>query len=149
MLNEEKIKSMTKAAAFENGPEKENIKINQYFRSDYLGLQMIKALFAYVVSFGLFIFIWIMMGSEEVMLQLTQGEYLRKLLKILLIVFAAGLVFYEAAVYVYYSRKYRRMKNSIDGYQEHLKNINKFYDTEESAEDEVVEIDLADEESMV
>ena len=31
MLNEEKIKSMTKAAAYEKGPEKENIEINHYF----------------------------------------------------------------------------------------------------------------------
>lgn len=149
MLNEEKIKGMTKAAAFEKGTEKENLKINQYFRSDYLGLQMIKSLFAYVVAFGLFIAIWMMMGSEELMLQLTQAEYLQKMWKILLVIFVAGLILYEGAVYIYYSRKYRLMKTNIEEYQKYLKSINKFYDTEESAGDEVTEINLADEESML
>ena len=84
MLNEEKIKSMTKAAAFENGTEKENLKINQYFRSDYVGLQLIKSLIAYIVAFCLIVTIWIMIGTEEIMLQLTHGEYLQKLSKVLL-----------------------------------------------------------------
>lgn len=149
MLNEEKIKSMTKAAAFEMGAEKENLKINQYFRSDYLGLQMIKALFAYVVAFCLFVTIWLMMGSEEIMLHLTRADYLKKISKVLLVIFFVVLVLYEGLVYAHYSRKYRRMKDNIEGYQGYLKKISKFYDIEESAEDEVIEIDLADEVSRL
>ena len=149
MLNEEKVKSMTKAAAYENGPKKENLKINQYFRSDYLGLQLIKSLFAYVASFCILVAIWFMLGSEEVLLQVTRGDYLQKILKILLIVFVAGLVLYESAIYIYYSRKYRLTQGSLEGYQGYLKKIGKFYETEESAETEMVEINLADEENTL
>lgn len=149
MLNEEKVKSMTKAAAYEKGPEKENLKINQYFRSDYIGLQLIKSLIAYVGSFCIFVGIWFMVGSEEVMLQITHGDYLQKIMKILFVVFLAGLVVYEIAVYIYYSRKYRLMKESMEEYQRYLKKIGKFYETEESAGNELVEINLADEENAL
>ena len=47
MLNEEKVRHMTKAAAYENGPEKKNIGISDYFRGDYLGLQLVKSGIAY------------------------------------------------------------------------------------------------------
>ena len=51
MLNEEKVKSMTKAAAYEKGPEKKNIEIGSYFRGDYLGLHMVKSALAYTLAF--------------------------------------------------------------------------------------------------
>ena len=147
MLNEEKIKSMTKAAAYEKGPEKENIEINHYFRSDYLGLQLIKAALAYIVAFGLLVMIWFMMGTEELMLQLTHADYLQRLFKIMVLLFGVGLIVYEIIVYIYYSWKYRRTMESVDEYQKHLKDINKFYETQESAEQEIVEPDLTDEEN--
>mgnify|MGYP003303337420 CR=1 FL=1 len=51
MLNEEKVRHMTKAAAYENGPEKKNIGISDYFRGDYLGLQLVKSGIAYTFAF--------------------------------------------------------------------------------------------------
>lgn len=146
MLNEEKIKSMTKAAAYERGPEKKNIEITTYFRTDYMGLQLMKAGISYAVAFCLIVIIWGMTGTEELMLQLTHADYVQHLLKILAILFAAGLVIYEVAVYIYYSWKYQRALTSVEKFQSHLKKINKFYETQESADEEIKEMDRADEE---
>ena len=74
---------------------------------------------------------------------------MKKISKVLLVIFFVVLVLYEGLVYAHYSRKYRRMKDNIEGYQGYLKKISKFYDIEESAEDEVIEIDLADEVSRL
>ena len=67
MLNIEKVKSMTKAAAYESGPEKKNIEISDYFRTDYLGLHMVKSGIAYAVSFVIIAAIWFMGKTEDVM----------------------------------------------------------------------------------
>lgn len=149
MLNEEKIKSMTKAAAYEKGPEKKNIQITSYFRTDYMGLQLIKSAIAYVVAFCLIVIIWGMTDTENLMLQLTHGDYIQSLLKKLTVLFIAGLVIYEVAVYVYYSWKYRRALVSVEKFQAHLKKINKFYETQESADEELTEINLPDEEMTI
>lgn len=146
MVNEEKIKSMTKAAAYEKGTEKKNIEITNYFRTDYMGLQMIKSALAYTGAFCLFVVIWTMTGTEKLMLQLTHADYVQRLIKNLGILFVAGLIIYEVAVYIYYSWKYRQASQSVDEFQQHLKRINKFYEANEPAEMEIIEMDLSDEE---
>lgn len=133
MLNEEKVKSMTKAAAYENGPEKKNIKISSYYRGDYLGLQMVKSAVAYTVSFCILAAMWSMGRVEELMLMLSRAEYLQSILKIVIVLFVAGLVLYEIAVYTYYSSQYQQARKSVGGFHAHLKHIYKFYETQESA----------------
>lgn len=150
MLNEEKVKSMTKAAAYENGPEKKNIGINSYYRGDYLGLQMVKSAVAYAIAFCILTAMWAMGRIEELMLLLSRAEYLEKILKTLILLFAAGLVLYEIAVYAYYSSKYQHAKKSVGGFHAHLKHIHKFYETQESVEEDgKTEIELADEENTL
>lgn len=133
MLNEEKIKSMTKAAAYENGPEKKNIGISSYYRADYLGLQLVKSAVAFTISFCILAAMWAMGRMEELMLMLSRGEYLERLLKTLGVLFAAGLVMYEIAVYFYYSSRYQRAKKSVGGFHARLKQIHKFYEAQESS----------------
>lgn len=134
MLNIEKVKSMTKAASYEAGPEKENIKISDYFRTDYIGLQMLKSGVAYTVSFAVLAAVWAMGSMEELMLMLTRAGYLERLVKVMILLFAAGLVAYETAVYAYYSSKYGNVKKSIKGYHSCLKQIYKFYQDQENTE---------------
>ena len=43
MLNEERIILMTRMAAYEEGEGKKNVKIGNYFRSDYIAVQVLKA----------------------------------------------------------------------------------------------------------
>lgn len=134
MINEEKVKCMTKAAVYENGPEKKNISIDGYFKGDYMGLQMVKSALAYTAAFCILAAIWGMSNIEEVSLKISQAEYLNHLIKIVIILFAVGLVFYEIAIYIYYLKKYQSAKQSVKEFHTYLKKIHKFYEAEESAE---------------
>lgn len=144
MLKQEKVKYMTKAAAYENGSEKKNIKIDSYFRGDYIGLQLVKSGIAYTIAFCVLVAIWVIGRIEELMLLLSDGSYLEGIIKILVILYAVGLVFYEIAVYVYYSKKYQNAKQSVKTFHTHLKQIYKFYEEEES-----IENSTADEENTL
>ena len=59
MLNEERIKLMTKMACYEQNEGRKNVSIGGYFRGDYIALQVIKSLMsatiAFCILFGLFI----------------------------------------------------------------------------------------------
>ena len=149
MLNEEKVKNMTKAAAYENGPEKKNIEISDYFRGDYLGLQLVKSGIAYTIAFLIMLVMWAMGRMEELMLMISRPEYFENLIKMLVVLYISGLVVYEIAVYVYYSARFRQAKQSVKEYHTHLKNIHKYYETQETA-DTILSLDSeADEEKTL
>ena len=60
MLNEERIKLMTKMASYEANEGKRNVAIGSYFRGDYISLQVIKSIvsatIAFAICFALFVF---------------------------------------------------------------------------------------------
>ena len=150
MLNHEKVKSMTKAAAYENGPEKKNIEISNYFRTDYMGLQLVKSGVAYTVAFCILIALWSTCVMEELMLGITRADFLQNIIKILAFLYVSGLVLYEIAIYIYYSKKYQKAKNSVAEYSGHLKKINKFYEKNNSEElTAIEENEKTDEESAL
>lgn len=45
MLNNQKIKKMHKLAVYESGEGKKHLAISNYYRSDYIGLALIKNFF--------------------------------------------------------------------------------------------------------
>ena len=45
MLDVQKIKKMHKLAAYESGEGKQHLAISNYYRSDYIGLALIKNFF--------------------------------------------------------------------------------------------------------
>ena len=59
MLNEERIKLMTKMASYEANEGKKNVSIGSYFRGDYIGLQVVKSVLnatvAFLIVFAMFI----------------------------------------------------------------------------------------------
>lgn len=42
MINEEKVKIMTKLAMYEQGRGRKHLPVSRYYRSDYIGLALIK-----------------------------------------------------------------------------------------------------------
>lgn len=51
MINEEKVKIMTKLAMYEQGKGRKYLPVSKYYRSDYIGLALIKNFF--LVTIGL------------------------------------------------------------------------------------------------
>ncbi len=149
MLNEEKVKHMTKAAAYENGPEKKNIGINNYFQTDYLALQMVKSGVAYTLAFAILVIMWASGRIEELMLMISRADYFSGIVKTLVITYAAGLAVYEIAVYIYYTMKYKTAKQSVKHFHSHLNQIHRFYEQENTA-DTIINLDEeADEENVL
>ena len=60
MLNEERIILMTQMASYEANEGKKNVAIGSYFRSDYIGWQVLKSIIsatiAFIVVFAMYIF---------------------------------------------------------------------------------------------
>ena len=67
MLNEEKVILMTKLASYEAHEGRKCQKVADYFRGDYIVVQMAKSLVAATLSFGILFGLYMLYDLEEFM----------------------------------------------------------------------------------
>ena len=130
MLNEEKIKVMNKLAMYEKGEGRKYLPVSKYYRSDYIGLALIKNFFLVTIGYGLVLtgigayFGNYLMENIHKMNLVTLGIDI-------LIGYLAVLVVFSVLTYIQYSIKYRRAKKSVKLYYEELTKLNRIYSREE------------------
>lgn len=126
MLNEERIILMTKMAAYEANEGKKNMAIGRYFRSDYIAIQVIKAVvsatIAFAIGFALFIFY-----DFEVFMQDIYKMDLVVFARNVLIYYAVAVVVYGVIAYGICSYRYAKAKKSLKRYSHNLKKLNSLY----------------------
>lgn len=130
MLNNQKIKKMHKLAVYESGKGKDHLAVSNYYRSDYIGLALIKNFFLTTIAFGLLLLIYFLYKSDYLM------ENVHKMNMILFGVKVVGLYIvmlavYSVITYIYCSVKYARAQKGIQEYYKGLNQMKKFYDREE------------------
>lgn len=126
MLNEERIILMTKMASYEKGEGKENVKIGNYFRSDYVSVQVLKAIVCGILVFAIVFGLYVLYHLEE---------FMQELYKMDLIAFAQNVMFYFTGFVVAYgvlmyiasSWRYAKAKKSLKCYYHNLKKLNSLY----------------------
>lgn len=126
MLNEERIILMTKMASYEENEGRKNVSIGNYFRGDYIGLQVLKSVICASVAFIILFAMYIFYDFETFM----QGIYKMDLLsfaKNILIAYAAMVIGYGLVSYVIYSLRYSKAKQSLKCYFNNLKKLTSLY----------------------
>lgn len=129
MLNEERIKLMTRMASYEANEGKRNVSIGSYFRGDYIGLQVIRsvisATIAFLIVFGLFVFY-----DFEMFMQDIYKMDLLQFGKSVLIAYLCLVVGYAIISYVIYTIRYGKARKSLKVYYNNLKKLSYLYDRE-------------------
>lgn len=126
MLNEERVILMTHMASYESGEGKQNVKIGNYFRSDYIAIQVLKAVVSATVAFAVVFALYILYNFEI---------FLQDLYKIDLIIFAKNMLTYYGVTvagygiltYILSTYRYAKAKNSLKHYYQNLKKLNSLY----------------------
>ena len=130
MLNEEKIRIMNKLAMYEQGEGKKYLPVSKYYRSDYIGLAMIKNFFLVTIGYCL-----VLAGIAAYF-----GEYLIDNIHQMNLVsvgveailgYVVVLIFFSVLTYIQYTVKYHKAKKSVKNYYEELTQLNKIYSREE------------------
>ena len=127
MLNEERVILMTRMASYECGEGKKNVKIGNYFRSDYIAVQVLKsvicATIAYAVVFALYIFY-----DFEVFMQDLYKIDLISFAKNALIYYGITIAGYGVLSYIISTYRYAKAKSNLKLYYHNLKKLNSLYD---------------------
>ena len=72
MINEDKVAAMTRIAAYEAGEGKQDFKTCGYFKSDYVGFQVLKTWICTTIAFGLILGCYIIYEMDSLMAEMYQ-----------------------------------------------------------------------------
>lgn len=129
MISEQRVKLMTRLAAYEAGEGKKNASIGSYFRGDYISLQLMKSVVSATVAFALIAGLFVMYDSEAFMQGLYEIDLMEYAKKI--IFYYLGFVgSYSLISYVIYSIRYRKAKRRLKVYFNNLRRLQVLYQRE-------------------
>lgn len=129
MLNQERIKLMTRMASYENNQGRKNMSIGSYFRGDYIGMQVMKSIIYATIAYAVLFAVYIYYDLENFMQDIYKMDLLQ---------FAKNVIFYYAVFvacyviisYIIYSFRYSKAKKSLKKYYYNLKQLSALYDLE-------------------
>ena len=117
---------MTKMASYEANEGKKNVAIGSYFRSDYIGWQVLKSIIsatiAFVVVFGMYIFY----DFEVFMMDIYKMDLLG-FAKQVLTMYLWTIGIYAVISYVVYTIRYNRAVKSLRVYHMNLRRLADMY----------------------
>lgn len=119
MLNEDKIRIMSRCAMYEKAKGKEDIRIHHYFQSDYIRLNTLKTLigvtFGFVMCFGLYLLI----NVEYFMNNIVTLD-LMSVGKEILIIYGIVMIVFALISILFYGWKYADARKRVRGYYDDI-----------------------------
>ena len=127
MINEERVILMTKLASYERGPGKKYVAISNFFRSDYIGFQLLKSVIYATMAAAIVVGVYLFYHFEEMMQEVYQLDLIeigKEGLKYYLIL----VVVYCVISYAVYSYRYYDARKNIKNYSNNLRKLTKLYE---------------------
>lgn len=130
MVNVERVKHQCQIAFYEQKEEKQNRGIGRYYRSDFIGKEVMKSIFTGTIAYAVMATLWIMANVELVLDQVNDLSIIWTVL-IMLAIYVVFLIVYLLLTYIVYVVRYVKGKKKLDEYKGHLKALNQMYEREE------------------
>lgn len=130
MIDEERVKQMTRMAIYEEGKGRSDVPMTQYFRHDYIGKEMVKSILSGTMAFALICAMYLLCQMEYFMENINQIDILAFGTGIL-IKYAIFMVVYLVITYFVYDVRYTVGRKNVKMFYGQLKKVNKLYEQEE------------------
>ena len=130
MVNEERVKQLYKIAVYEQNEEKEHRQAGQFYRSDYIGKEVVKSFFSGTIAYSIMVMLWAISNWTMVMHQINTLEIVDTFVvaAVIYIIFIMAYIFITALVYYY---RYKHSKQRLDSYIKDLKAAHVMFEREE------------------
>lgn len=129
MLNEERVVLMTKMASYEAREGKKCLAIGSYFRSDYIGWQVLKSIISATIAFVVVFAMYIFYDFEVFMTEIYKMDLLG-FAKNVLFFYLGTVGSYALISYVVYTVRYSRASKSLRAYYMNLHKLSAMYKNE-------------------
>ena len=126
MLNNDKIRLMTKLALYEQKEGKKSLKVSKYYRSDYVSLGSINSAIVATLAYMMVLACIIFVNIENIFEVITVVDMF-ELGRIVIISYITYMLVYLVISYIVYRIKYDTKKVEIEKYDNNLKELFKIY----------------------
>lgn len=132
MLNNRKVRLMTRLAIYEQTEGKEDVRISKYFQTDYVRLNVLKSVVAITIGYLLILLLLILYHSEYLIREAVTLDY-RGMVTRYAGIYVIILAVYGALCMIGYMIKYRASRKKLAKYFRMLRRLRSLY-REESGE---------------
>ncbi|MGN0304525.1 MAG: hypothetical protein ACI4D2_00060 [Lachnospiraceae bacterium] len=129
MVNEKRVKLMTRMAAYEDGEFRRNKAVIGFFRSDYISLQMVKTVIATTIAYAILVGLYVMYDFEAFMKEIYRMD-LFQFVKTVIVLYLVMLSIFMVITYVVSLYRYNRCLQSTRLYYGNLKKLSQLYKEE-------------------
>lgn len=129
MLNNEKIRLMTRMASFDEVEGKKDIAVNGYFRGDYISFQLVKSAICVTLGFVVVFGLYLLYDLENFLANLYKID-IAAFGKEWLVKYVIVLLAYLVVSYFIYVMRFNRSKKRIRQYQQQMKELYMIYERE-------------------
>lgn len=131
MINQERVREMTKLAVYEKQEGKKHSIAMRYFRSDFTARHLLKAFVCATVVYGLFFIMWCVYHIETLLQDLDTMDLIGFGIAVLIryLFFVAVYLF---IVDIYANMFYAKCQRSTKRYYRRLRRLERLYNEEEN-----------------
>ena len=129
MLNNKKIRLMTKLAVYENKEGKEDIRLSKYYKTDYVRYQVLKSIISVTIGYVLILVLIFIYKSEYIIRYAVTLDY-KTIGTYILGIYVMLVAMYGLGSIAGYSIKYDASRKKLSRYFKLLKRLNKIYKDE-------------------
>lgn len=117
---------MTRLASFTERRGRQDERMNQYYRSDYVGLNIVKSVISATVVYALVLGIYAVYHFDTILQEFYTGQITAQGMR-LLISYVVLTGVYAVISYIVYSWRYKKMRKELRVYYGDLKKLEKLY----------------------
>lgn len=129
MLNENKIKMMTKMAIYEKNDGRQMIKNSRYFKGDYVAFGVLRTLIATTFAYIIMVILYVLCNLEKLVADINSLDY-AAVGKRLGIYYILMLIVYTIIAAMVYAYQYNHSRKGLKKYFSRLNKLERFYDSQ-------------------
>ena len=126
MLNENKVKMMTKMAIYEKNEGKKMLRTAKFFKGDYVSLAVLKSTIATTFAFIIVALMVVLCNTESIIRQINSMDY-AALGKKIIVYYVLALIVYAVISGIYSAYQYDKTRSGIKKYVMRLNKLERFY----------------------
>lgn len=126
MLNENKIKMMTKMAIYEKNEGLDMIRNANYFKGDYITFGILRTLITTTIAYALFIVLYVLFNFDYILNNINNFDYVA-VIRTAVILYIILLIVFTIVAGIVYKIRYDKSRKELKKYYSRLNKLERFY----------------------
>ncbi len=131
MLNENKVKMMTKMAIYEKNEGRKSLKTAKYYKTDFIAFGVLKSLITTTIAYVILVVMVVMCNLEDMLAQANDLDYVA-MGKQMCVYYVVMLLVFSIIAGVVSAYRYEQYKKGLKKYSSRLSKLERFYNVQKS-----------------